>query len=143
MLSQTAETALRAVLYVAARGGHTALVKLDEIADELRTPRNSLSKTLHALGRAGVLASVRGPAGGFRLAVAAERLPLARVVAPFDAVGRGRRCLLGRGTCSDAKPCAAHGSWKGVSEQVTGFFQETMVADLLLESDTTPLRRRL
>lgn len=138
MLSRTAETALRAVLYVAGRGGHTELVKLDEIARELRAPRNALSKTLHALGRAGVLASVRGPAGGFRLAVAAERLPLARVVAPFDSVGRGRRCLLGRSSCTDAKPCAAHGSWKGVSEQVTGFFQETMVADLLRQSAPAP-----
>ncbi|HEX5581152.1 MAG TPA: Rrf2 family transcriptional regulator, partial [Gemmatimonadaceae bacterium] len=51
MLSQTAQYALRAVLYLAARGDRDELVKIDEIAEELRMPRNSLSKTLHALGR--------------------------------------------------------------------------------------------
>ncbi|HEX6629842.1 MAG TPA: Rrf2 family transcriptional regulator [Gemmatimonadaceae bacterium] len=131
MLSQTAESALRAVLYVAARGDDAELVKIDEIAAELELPRNSLSKTLHALARAGVLASVRGPAGGFRLAVPAEALPLARVVAPFDTVGQGRQCLLGRPTCSDDGACAAHAGWKAVSEQLRAFFQETTVAELL------------
>ena len=90
MLSQTGEYALRAVLYVAAHEGRDGLVKIDEIAAELDVPRNTLAKTLHALGRAGVLGSVRGPAGGFHLAVPAEALTLARVVAPFDAVGQGR-----------------------------------------------------
>ena len=131
MLSQSAEYALRAVLYVAAHEGRDGLVKIDEIADGLDVPRNTLAKTLHVLGRAGVLASVRGPAGGFHLAVEAGALPLARVLAPFDAVGQGRRCLLGRAVCSDATPCAAHGRWKPVSDHVDTFFRDTTVADLL------------
>lgn len=138
MLSQTAEYALRAVLYVAAHEARDGLVKIDEIAGELDVPRNTLAKTLHVLGRTGVLASVRGPAGGFRLAVRPEALSLARVVAPFDAVGQGRRCLLGRTTCSDAAPCAAHGRWKAVSERVSTFFADTTIADLL--GRTTPAR---
>lgn len=140
ILSQTAETALRAVIYVAARGRDDELVKIDEIAAELRVPRNSLSKTLHVLGRAGVLASARGPAGGFRLAVAAERLPLARVVAPFDAVGAGRSCLLGRPTCSDARPCAAHAGWKEVSQRIADFFHRTTVAQLVDQPTMLTLR---
>ncbi|HEY0971899.1 MAG TPA: Rrf2 family transcriptional regulator [Gemmatimonadales bacterium] len=141
MLSQTAQYALRAVLYLAARDSRDDLVKIDEIADELRMPRNSLSKTLHALGRAGVLASTRGPSGGFRLAVAPDRLTLARVVAPFDTIGqRDRQCILGRSTCSDAKPCTAHDSWKTVSQRVHGFFSDTTVADMLHDASVARLR---
>lgn len=143
MLSQTAEYALRAVLYVAAHEGRDGLVKIDEIAGELDVPRNTLAKTLHVLGRTGVLASVRGPAGGFHLAVRPEALTLARVVAPFDTVGQGRRCLLGRATCSDAAPCAAHGRWKTVSERVTTFFQDTTVADLLGRTSRARLQAML
>ena len=130
MLSQTAEYALRVVLYVAAHDAEGP-VKLDEVATDLRAPRNSLSKTMHLLARAGVLASARGPHGGFNLARPADRLTLAAVVAPFETVGRGRVCLLGRARCSDDSPCAAHTRWKGVSEQVSAFFHETTVADLL------------
>lgn len=140
ILSQTAEHALRAVLYIAARGGDAELIKIDEIVGELHMPRNALSKTLHTLARAGVLVSERGPYGGFRLADAADRLPLARVIAPFGSVGQERQCLLGRVVCSDRSPCAAHATWKSVSEQLSAFFQESTVADLL--RDTPPKRLR-
>lgn len=130
MISQTAEYALRVVLYVAAHDADGP-VKLDAVAAELRAPRNSLSKTMHLLARAGVLDSARGPNGGFQLAQRPDRLTLATVVAPFESVGQGRICLLGRTRCSDASPCVAHDRWKGVSEQVSTFFRDTTVADLL------------
>lgn len=140
MLSHTAEHALRAVLFMAARGGDTGLVKIDEIVAELHMPRNALSKTLNALVRAGVLVSERGPHGGFRLAVPSDALPIARVIAPFGSIGQGRQCLLGRVVCSDRSPCAAHATWKSVSEQLSTFFQQSTVADLL--RDTPPKRLR-
>lgn len=140
ILSQTAEHALRAVLYVAGSEERGELIKVNEIADELKMPRNSLSKILHSLTRSGVLTSVRGPNGGFRLAVPAAELSLARVVAPYDSVGGEKRCLLGRSRCSDDQACAAHDSWKAVSRQVGDFFHCTTVADLLRETSEQGLR---
>jgi DNA-binding IscR family transcriptional regulator len=60
----------------------------------------------------------------------ADRISLAEVVAPFQEVGE-RACLLGRSSCSDARPCPAHAHWKRVAEQVAAFFSRTTVADLL------------
>jgi Rrf2 family protein len=130
MLSQTAEYALRTVLFL---GEHRdrSLVRVGELAGTLGIPRNYLSKTLHQLARAGVLASSRGKLGGFRLARPAERISLAEVIAPFDGPTATRTCLLGRTVCSDEHPCAAHSRWKGVSAQVSEFFRETTVAELL------------
>lgn len=128
MLSRTAEYALRAVLFLADRGEPT---NVDLIAERLGVPRNYLSKTLHRLAREGVLTSTRGQGGGFRLAVAPDRLPLLRVVEPFDPISGERRCLLGRPQCSDANPCPAHQQWKSVSERVAEFFRERTVGDLL------------
>lgn len=129
LLSQTGEYALRAVLYLAEHGADRA-VQVGEMARALGLPQNYLSKTLHQLARAGVLASTRGKAGGFRLAVPPERLVLHRVVAPFGDVEERRRCLLGRTQCSDRHACAAHTRWKEVAERVSTFFRETTVADL-------------
>jgi Rrf2 family protein len=147
MLSQTAEYALRAVLHVAEHGRDRP-VAVGDIAAALDVPRNYLSKTLHQLARTGVLASTFGPGGGFRLGVAAERLTLDAVVGPFDTPG-ARHCLLGRSRCRDSDPCPAHERWKGIAEQVRGFFSTTTVADLLagappepLESRSAPARRR-
>lgn len=131
-LSTTAQQALHAVLCIAgsADGGP---VRVDEIAAVLRCPRNYLSKTLHQLARDGVLRSERGPRGGFRLGVPAEKLTLARVVAPFEPLGE-RRCLLGRPTCGDGNPCAAHNRWKKVAGQLERFFKDTTVATLLKDN---------
>ncbi len=133
MLSQTAEYALRAVLYLAQRADEGS-VRVGEMAQALRIPHNYLSKILHRLARAGVLASTRGKAGGFQLAVAAERLRLSEIVAPFDRVDERRRCLLGRPQCSDRTACAAHSRWKDVADSVATFFRETTVAELLSDA---------
>lgn len=130
MLSQTAEYALRAVFYLAERP-EQGPVRVNDVAEALAVPQNYLSKILHVLAREGVLSSLRGPHGGFQLAVAASDLRLIDVVSHFDELTLGRRCVLGRPKCSDANPCGAHARWKPVASQISSFFRETTVADAL------------
>jgi Rrf2 family protein len=127
-------------VYVATEGAD-APVRVGPIAAALEVPQNYLSKTLYQLARAGVLRSVRGPRGGFQLAVPPERLTLERVTAPFDDVGE-RHCLLGRAQCGDRYACAAHGRWAKVSESLQTFFRSTTVADLLIDVSRSGRRSR-
>lgn len=129
VLSQTAEYALRAVLYIAGQP-EDAQVRVVDIAQALDVPRNYLSKTLHQLAREGVLTSTRGPHGGFRLAVPAAELSVGEVVEPFDGSEDRRQCLLGRKVCSDTSPCQAHARWRSVTDELARFFRETTVAAL-------------
>jgi Rrf2 family iron-sulfur cluster assembly transcriptional regulator len=131
-LSTTAQNSLQAVLCIAG-SADDGPVRVDEIAAALGLPRNYLSKTLHALVRAGVLRSGRGPTGGFQLADPPERLALARVIAPFEPLSE-RRCLVGRATCGDKHPCAAHHRWSSIAEGVEEFFNNTTIATLLGEN---------
>lgn len=143
MLSKTSKYALRAVLYLATLSPEQR-ARATDISDALGVPANYLSKILHALARSGLLESERGPRGGFRLAIPAGEMFLGHVVAPFDEIGRDRVCLLGRNECSDGSPCAAHDKWKTVSGQVSEFFQETTVNDLMMtthDSNTTPIAK--
>ena len=128
-LSSTAQQAVHAVLCIASGADHGP-IRVDEIAGVLGCPRNYLSKTLHALVRAGVLRSERGPKGGFQLSAAPETTMLAQVIAPFEPVGE-RRCLLGRPKCSDRHPCLLHERWLRVAAPVDAFFTNTSVASLL------------
>lgn len=128
-LNSTAQNALRAVLHIAEHAGG-GVVRVGDIAATLGCPRNYLSKTLHALARAGVLRSTRGRHGGFQLAEPPERVPLARVVGPFEPAN-DRRCLLGRTSCGGTHPCAAHRQWSDVASAVETFFGQTTVAGLL------------
>ncbi len=128
-LSSTARQAIHAVLCVAVFDDDGP-VRVDEIAAATDAPRNYLSKTLHALVRAGVLRSTRGPAGGFQLADQTDRITLARVIAPFEPVGE-RRCLMGLPACGDRNPCALHARWSGVATTIESFFSETTVAGMI------------
>jgi Rrf2 family protein len=128
MLSQTAEYALRAVLAIARERGEA--IGAAKLAKQVGVPPSYLAKTLNALVRNKVLVATRGRHGGFRLARRPSQIALLDVVSPFDDIRPGRRCLLGRPTCSDQNPCAAHGRWRGVSQRIGEFFAQTTVEDV-------------
>ena len=132
MLSRTAEYALRAALQLAQQPAGTPL-QAAELAARLRLPANYLSKTLHGMARAGVLASARGKGGGFRLARPAGRIKLAEVIEPFERLDGPRLCLLGRAECSDRSPCTAHWRWQAARQDEVRFYRATSLADLLRE----------
>ena len=128
MLSQTAQYALRAVLAIARARGEA--VGAAALAKQVGVPPSYLAKTLNALVRNKVLLGTRGRNGGFRLARRPSQIALLDVVSPFDDIRPGRRCLLGRPTCSDQNPCAVHDRWRDTSQQVGDFFARTTVADV-------------
>lgn len=77
-----AQTAIAVALDIAfhtGRGG--GLASAPEIAGRLGTARRGLEPVLQALSRAGLLESVRGPRGGYRLARRPRDLRLAELVA--------------------------------------------------------------
>ena len=130
MLSTTADHALRAVLYLAQQPGNS-ITSAVEIADAIGAPRNYLSKTLHALTRAGVTASVSGRGGGFALAVPPYRLTLARLIGVFHDEEEPGRCLLGDRPCTGDLPCPAHQRWSQLHLAHEHALRSTTIADLL------------
>lgn len=130
VLSHSADYALRAVLYLAARESN-GLIPANEIAEALHVPQRYLGKVLNTLAHAGTLASTRGPRGGFRLTRPADQLTLADVIAPFDSVGEPLQCLLHHRECSEPNPCAAHHDWQRIGTDLRNFFQRMTVAELL------------
>lgn len=129
MLSQTAEYALRAVVFIAQQPPG-ALTQTAPMSVTLGIPQNYLAKTLHQLARVGVLRSSRGTSGGFALGRSAAAIALQDVIAPFDGSNERAQCLLGRPECSNRNPCPAHTRWQGVASQVSTFFRSTTVADM-------------
>jgi len=129
VLTQTAEYALRAVVHLARLEGDLP-VRATALAAVTDVPENYLRKVLHELVRGGVLLSIRGKHGGFRLAVPADELTLLDVVARFDRITPRRTCLLGRAECGETYPCPLHARWKGMADELERFFGQTTVAEI-------------
>jgi Rrf2 family protein len=73
--------AVAVMLDVAFHGGRTATVSAAEIADRLGLARRGMEPLLQALSRGGLLESLRGPRGGYRLGRPRRDIKLSDVVA--------------------------------------------------------------
>jgi Rrf2 family protein len=140
LLSQTSTYAVRAAIHIAEHP-EAAPIRGGDIAEAIGVPRNYLSKILHRLARAGLLASERGPHGGFQLARPPERMSLADIVAAVDPQRLDRRCLLGRAECNDVDPCPAHDHWQSLADGITGFLHTTTLDDLRRHERRTASKR--
>ncbi len=130
MISRTHQYAIQAVLYLAQAPGRGPL-PAGQIALGLGLPGTYLSKILHPLARAGVLALARGRRGGYRLARPAGELSRLEVMTSFEMVGRPHHCPLGQEDCDGEDGCGMHERCTCVIEPLNQFFERKRVADLV------------
>lgn len=137
MFSQTAEYALRAVVWLAAHDG-TPLTNL-EIATAAQVPPDYLSKVMQALGRGGLVQAQRGKHGGFTLSRAASEVTILEVVNAVDPLRRIHTCPLG--LRSHGKHlCALHRRMDEALAHIERALGSTSIAELVEEpSPVRPL----
>ncbi|MBU6499895.1 MAG: Rrf2 family transcriptional regulator, partial [Rhodospirillales bacterium] len=80
-----AMVAVTIMLDVAFHAGRSATVSAADIAERLGLARRGMEPLLQALSRAGLLDSVRGPRGGYRLGRPRRDIRLADIVAVVTA----------------------------------------------------------
>ena len=133
LFSSTCQHALRALIYLALHKDRWPIL-VREIAAEESIPRPFLSKILHDLNKRGLVASSKGPGGGYALARDPDSITIMEVVSAIDGtVELDEHCVLGLDECSDDHPCALHEFWKSFRTQYVG----TMVNLSLSEAAKT------
>lgn len=93
MFSNTAEYALRAVVFLATRAD--TRWSSGAIAKSTSSPPGYVSKVLKDLVDAGIILSQRGPSGGFTLARTPDRISVLEVINAVDPWRRIETCPLG------------------------------------------------
>ena len=93
MISQTAEYALRAIVYLADQSESPQTTQ--QIAEVTRVPAGYLAKVMQSLSRSGLVRAQRGLHGGFTLAIPAKQLTVLDVVQAVDPLRRIEHCPLG------------------------------------------------
>lgn len=126
--------AIRAMAYLAAREEPSEPISAAEVAEAENIPPYYLAKVLQDLARAGILDSVRGRGGGFRLLTDPETIHVMTVLKAVENVERlTQECVLGLDQCNDDVPCAMHDTWKAFRENLFGKLEHMTVADLVVE----------
>lgn len=130
MVSQTAEYALHAVLFLAISGGGPAVAQ--QIAEATGVPKGYLHKILRRLGKAGILGSQRGVGGGYLLLKRADQISVLDVILATEL---SRSKPPATGTPHDPDP--VHRLIERAAERADDVFGSTTLQDLI-ESGETP-----
>ncbi len=128
LLSQTAEYALRAAVWLAdtPQTPHTT----QEIAQVTKVPAGYLSKVMQALGRAGLVKSQRGLGGGFLLTHNPDELTVLDIINAVDPVQRIHTCPLNLKS-HGKKLCPLHRKLDDAMADMEEAFATTMLSDLV------------
>lgn len=137
--SSACEYAIRALTYMAAFPTGTRLLARDVAAHE-RVPGPFLGKVFQTLVRADILASNKGPGGGFSIAREPTTVTLFDIYSAIDGTTYLEGCAVGLARCSDETPCPLHERWKPVRERIRTYLQTTTLADM---AEATRKKREL
>jgi Rrf2 family iron-sulfur cluster assembly transcriptional regulator len=113
-------------------------VCLSEIAASQQLSLAYLEQLFGKLRRAGLVTSMRGPGGGYRLARPAHQVPIAAIAAAVDEAIHATRCEVGEAGCmagagpdGTAGRCQTHDLWAELGRQIRLFLEGVTLADVI------------
>lgn len=139
-LSTRGRYAVMAMVDLASRqsvGCECGPVCLAEIAASQQLSLSYLEQLFARLRRCGLVASARGPGGGYRLARDSDTISIAAIIAAVDEPVRVTRCDETSGPCHAlpgqlSERCQTHDLWAELGRQITLFLEGMTLADVVL-----------
>lgn len=143
MLSTSCKYALRAAVYLSANTNDLKKVGIKEISEEIQANEHTTAKILQLLVREKIIASTKGPGGGFYISHHTKKIRMIDIVKIIDGTGFFTECGLGLLKCSEKKPCPIHDTFKVSRERLLKEFSTITVQDLSndIEKGEVYLRR--
>jgi len=106
-------------------------ISLSEISERQSISLSYLEQLFARLKREGLVASTRGPGGGYRLNRKADTINIATVISAVDELVDNRCTDIKESPCGHDSKCLTHDLWHGLSEQIHGFLTGISLADLM------------
>lgn len=128
-LSTKGRYAVMAMVDLARHGaGHP--VSLADIAERQEISLSYLEQLFARLRKNELVRSVRGPGGGYHLALAAGEISVAEIINAVDESLDATMCG-GRENCLDDKRCMTHDLWATLNAKMHDYLSSVTLADLV------------
>lgn len=105
-------------------------VTLAEIARRQGISLSYLEQLFAKLRRSGLVDSVRGPGGGYNLAMPPSKISVADIIVAINENIDATRCG-GEKNCHGDDSCLTHQLWEDLSKQIHSFLNGITLADLV------------
>jgi Rrf2 family cysteine metabolism transcriptional repressor len=139
-LSTKGKYGVRAVYEIAKHYGNGP-ISIKEISERQGISVSYLEQILHKLGKAGLIESVRGPAGGHQLARKPAALTIGDIVRALEGPIALSHCLEPgeSGDCNQADDCVARMVWAKVGAKIEEALDSISFDDLLHQHRAEPV----
>ena len=128
-LTSKGRYAVTAMLDVALNS-ETGPVPLADISERQGISLSYLEQLFSRLRKNGLVSSVRGPGGGYRLALPTDQISIGMVISAVNENINVTRCL-GKGNCKGGVECLTHTLWQDLSDRISDFLDEITLAELV------------
>lgn len=105
-------------------------INLSEISSRQGISLSYLEQLFSKLRKQGLVASSRGPGGGYSLGRASDQISVSEVILAVDEPVDATRCH-GKKNCHGEERCLTHDLWEELSQQITGFLSNISLASLV------------
>jgi Rrf2 family protein len=129
MIAKTTRYALWVLVALAKSPDGGGYMRAHWLARRLGIPGPYLSKVLYTLSQNGLVESVRGRTGGYRLRRRPERITVKSLIEIFEPEVLTHVCVIGNPECPGVS-CRRHRNWQGVQETFLSAMEETTIADI-------------
>jgi Rrf2 family iron-sulfur cluster assembly transcriptional regulator len=107
-------------------------VALADIASRQDISLSYLEQLFAKLRRGGLVSSVRGPGGGYRLGRPAEATRISDIILAVDEPIRTTRCTKPNQGCQGGpRRCLTHDLWEGLGNQIHLYLSSVTLADVV------------
>ena len=131
MLSNTCKYGVRACIYLALNADEDKKIGIKKIAEDLKIPMPFLGKILQVLAKNKLLASTKGPNGGFCLGKPASKISLMNIVDLIDGEENFTGCVVGLKSCTESEAhCAIHVKYAPIREEIRVLFEKQNIEEL-------------
>lgn len=133
-LSTKGRYGLRALIDLAQHSEHEA-VSISSIAQRQNISESYLEQLVARLRKAGLVMSIRGAQGGYRLAKPADTISVGDVLRALEGNLRAVECAaLTQKGCQGSELCVAKYVWEKINESIAATVDEMMLGQLVEES---------
>ncbi len=105
-------------------------VTLAAISERQKISLSYLEQLFAKLRKNNVVASVRGPGGGYCLARPANKISIVEIIVAVDEALDATQCGA-KGNCQDGKPCLTHELWYGLNETIHEYLRKVNLQQLV------------
>lgn len=116
-------------------------VSLADISERQGISLSYLEQLFSRLRKQGLVTSVRGPGGGYRLGRCSAQIAVADVISAVNESVDATKCA-GKGNCQDGEQCLTHSLWEGLSQRIEEFLQNISLSELVAKRDVKEVSKR-